>query len=253
MSTRWQRQLTQRLRSMSPHTALTFEHGTMPPSVTRKPVPRPLKGSLFPACWGRNGGSSFRLARRYLRGSAAGSYPTLDAPCAYCQQPLTAAAVDLVRKYREFVNDELRAALDAADGSSANRAMPWLVSMPTARSSACRGNRRSGRCSRQGCSPSGKATDSRRQRCQPVWHRVARQAIVVGWAYGDTVGRAERLDTLTTSLQESVGERQAALEAKQIERTELQGKETVNAVLPQIESASRTQNGWAGQTSSSPT
>ena len=51
----------------------------------------------------------------YIRSSTASSYPALDAPCAYCQQPLTAAAVDLVMKYREFVNDEIRGALDAAE------------------------------------------------------------------------------------------------------------------------------------------
>ena len=46
---------------------------------------------------------------------------------------------------------------------------------------------------------------------------------------------AVRLDALIDGLQASVDQRQAALKAKQIELTELQGKKTANVVLPQIE------------------
>ena len=72
-------------------------------------------GLAIPGVLGQEWQQFIQAGETYIRSSAAGSYPALDAPCAYCQQPLTAAAVDLVRKYRDFVNDEIRVALDAAE------------------------------------------------------------------------------------------------------------------------------------------
>jgi hypothetical protein len=45
----------------------------------------------------------------------AGGYPVTDDPCAYCRQPLTASALQLLKKYRDFSSNEIRASLDAAE------------------------------------------------------------------------------------------------------------------------------------------
>lgn len=41
-------------------------------------------------------------------------YPALGEKCLYCRQPLSPEAVTLLRKYRDFCNNELRAGLDGA-------------------------------------------------------------------------------------------------------------------------------------------
>ena len=46
---------------------------------------------------------------------APASYPGADDACAYCQQPLTANAVELVKKYRDFSNNDIKTALDKAE------------------------------------------------------------------------------------------------------------------------------------------
>jgi hypothetical protein len=43
------------------------------------------------------------------------TYPTAKERCIYCQQPLGTAAVDLLRKYREYCKNELRAAVTSAE------------------------------------------------------------------------------------------------------------------------------------------
>lgn len=40
------------------------------------------------------------------------SYPVANSSCVYCQQPLEQSAVDLIRKYREFCNNNYRSDLD---------------------------------------------------------------------------------------------------------------------------------------------
>src|SRR5262249_2671723 len=52
----------------------------------------------------------------YLKKHAPTDYPQGEQPCAYCQQPLTVAAVDLVKKYRDFTNNEITAAFQLAEG-----------------------------------------------------------------------------------------------------------------------------------------
>ena len=56
-----------------------------------------------------------QAGEEYLKKNTAATYPGTDDPCAYCQQPLTAKAVELVRKYRDFSNNEIKAALDTAE------------------------------------------------------------------------------------------------------------------------------------------
>lgn len=56
-----------------------------------------------------------QAGEEYLKKNTATAYPATDDPCAYCQQPLTVKAVELVRKYRDFCNNEIKAALDTAE------------------------------------------------------------------------------------------------------------------------------------------
>jgi len=44
----------------------------------------------------------------------AGTYPTNDEECIYCRQPLGQEAVALVKKYRDFFNNDLRLGLETA-------------------------------------------------------------------------------------------------------------------------------------------
>jgi hypothetical protein len=44
--------------------------------------------------------------------SGPAEYPVTGDPCAYCRQPLNVAAVQLVKKYRDFTNNQIRATLD---------------------------------------------------------------------------------------------------------------------------------------------
>jgi hypothetical protein len=56
-----------------------------------------------------------QAGEEYIRKNTAATYPGAGDPCAYCQQPLTAEAVELVKKYRDFSNNEIKAALDTAE------------------------------------------------------------------------------------------------------------------------------------------
>jgi hypothetical protein len=56
-----------------------------------------------------------QAGEEYLKKNAAKAYPGPDDRCAYCQQPLTLKAVELVTKYRDFSNNKIKAALDSAE------------------------------------------------------------------------------------------------------------------------------------------
>jgi energy-coupling factor transporter ATP-binding protein EcfA2 len=51
---------------------------------------------------------------QYIQRLGTGVYPTKDSSCVYCQQPLTQAALSLLKKYRDLCNDRLeRQVVDA--------------------------------------------------------------------------------------------------------------------------------------------
>jgi hypothetical protein len=61
----------------------------------------------------------------YLQAIAAeDAYPTTKELCIYCQQPLGLAAVELIRKYRDYCKNELRAAVTSADSKIAALTAP---------------------------------------------------------------------------------------------------------------------------------
>jgi energy-coupling factor transporter ATP-binding protein EcfA2 len=66
-----------------------------------------------------------RAGEAYLKETDQKRYPEADAACLYCRQPLTDAAVELLRKYREFCDGELQSAVQrsAAGLADVSRAL----------------------------------------------------------------------------------------------------------------------------------
>lgn len=195
-----------------------------------------FEGLAIPGVLGPEWRQFIQAGEAYIRSNAGGAYPALDAACAYCQQPLAAAAVDLVKKYRDFVNDDIRAALDAAEQKLADYAKTVA------------GLDADGLASRIAAETGGQADVL--DKVAPVLEQLRtlaastanRSAIL--WqdkqsslAAATAVLSAEttRLDALIAGLQSSIDQRQAALKTKQTDLTELRGKKSANALLPQIE------------------
>ena len=195
-----------------------------------------FKALAIPGVLGPEWRQFIQAGETYIRSSAADAYPVLDAPCVYCQQPLTAAAVDLVRKYRDFVNDEIRGALDTAERQLADY------------TNAVAGLNADALASQLAAETTGQADvldkvapvlDQLRTLAASAANRsdIAWQDKPSSLAAATAVLSAEaaRLDAHITGLQTSMDQRQAALKAKQIELSELQGKKTANVVFSQIE------------------
>ena len=172
----------------------------------------------------------------YLKKNAAEAYPVIDDPCAYCRQPLTASAVELVKKYRDFSNNEIRAALDAAEGQVRDYAAPVL-------------GLKVDLLQQQLAAEANGGPDVLNQ-VSAVVEQIRKLNVAVAarseidWqdkssslAAAETVvsGEEARLTEHITGIQASVDQRQAALKTKQTELVELQGKKTTNTLLPQIE------------------
>ena len=195
-----------------------------------------FEGLAIPGVLGPEWRQFIQAGETYIRSSAAVAYPALDAPCAYCQQRLTSAAVSLVRKYRDFVNDEIRVALDDAERQLADYA------------NVVAGLNADALASQLAAETAGQVdildkvapvldhlrtlADAAAKRSDIAWKdkesSLATTTAVLS-------AEATRLDALIAGLQASVDNRRAALKAKQIELTELQGKKTANSVLPQME------------------
>ena len=177
-----------------------------------------------------------QAGEEYLKRNTAETYPVTDDPCAYCQQPLTAKAVELVKKYRDFSNNTIRAALDTAERHLRDYATP-VVDLKV------------DSLQQQLASETNGAPDVLNQ-VSAVVEQIKKLTVAVAsrsaidWqhkgpslAAAETIvsGEATRLAELITGLQTSIDERQTALKVKQAELTELQGKKTANTLLPQIE------------------
>jgi energy-coupling factor transporter ATP-binding protein EcfA2 len=177
-----------------------------------------------------------QAGEEYLKKTAAPPYPRTDEPCAYCQQPLTAKAVELVKKYRDFSNNEIKVALDIAERQLRDYTAPVL-------------NIKAETLQQQLTTETNGGPDILGPVGTVVGHikqlnfAVAGGSVVdwkdkdAGLAAAGTIvsGEEGRLTALIAGLQKSVDERHTALRAKQTELTELQGKKTANTLLPQIE------------------
>ena len=68
----------------------------------------------LPGVLGDKWRSFIEAAEEYIQATGLEPYPVNGEPCIYCGQPLSEAAVTLLRKYRDFCNDALRAAVEDA-------------------------------------------------------------------------------------------------------------------------------------------
>jgi len=177
-----------------------------------------------------------QAGEEYLKKNTVPTYPGTDDPCAYCQQPLTAKAVELVKKYRDFSNNEIKGVLDTAERQLRDYIARVVgIEVDTLQQQLAA------------------ETNGGPDILDPVitvleemkklkLNVAARSAI--DWkdkdpllAAAETIvsGEDTRLAALIAGLQRSVDERQTALRTKQTELAELEGKKTANTLLPQIE------------------
>ena len=195
-----------------------------------------FEGLGIPGVLGSEWRQFIQAGEEYLKKNAPSSYPTANDACAYCQQPLAASAIALIRKYREFSNNEIKLQLDAAETQLQSYSTPVL----TLNSDNLQ--------QRLAAEISG-VTDVLAPLTQ-VFQKLneltvnAAARTTIHWKEKDTeisaaiaIIEAEegRLNDLTSSLQTSLNERQEALRAKRAELIELHGRKSANALLPQIE------------------
>jgi hypothetical protein len=177
-----------------------------------------------------------QAAEEYIRRHVAAPYPEANEPCAYCRQPLTAAALDLVRKYRDFSNNEIKAALDDAERELQDYATALLDIRIDALQQQLVDETAGGPDVLD-------VANALVKQIEKLSIDVAARG-EVHWPESDTSllaadvvvsGEETRLTELIAGLQTSVEERQAALKKKQTELTELQGRKTTSTLLSQIE------------------
>jgi energy-coupling factor transporter ATP-binding protein EcfA2 len=177
-----------------------------------------------------------QAGEEYLKKNTAETYPAKDSPCAYCQQPLTAKAVELIKKYRDFTNNEIKAALDSAERQLRDYTAAVVTLKMDSLQQQLAAETNGGPDILDAVKPvveQMKKLNSNVGARSPIdWQD---KSLSLGKAETVLSGEETRLTELIAGLQTSVGERQAALKQKQAELNELQGKKTASALLPQIQ------------------
>ena len=172
----------------------------------------------------------------YLKKHTTDNYPRDGDDCVYCRQPLTAQALDLVKKYREYTNNDIRAALDSAERQLREYAAPILALNASALEQRYAAEARD---AGDVLAPVGSVVENIRRIAERVGSSSA-----IGWTDKDSALSAAaeivseeltRLNAFAASLQASIEERQGALRRKQVELVELQAKQASSRLLPQIE------------------
>ena len=172
----------------------------------------------------------------YLKKHATEAYPHATDSCAYCQQPLSAKAIDLIQKYRDFTNNETKTALDNAESKLREYVAPIsaldidAVQQQLAAEASSEGDV---------LMPLSAVVERIKGLSADVTSRSAN-----AWTDKDaSLAAAEktvaieltRLAVLASSLQTSIELRQEALKRKVVDLIELQGKRAAYNLLPQIE------------------
>jgi energy-coupling factor transporter ATP-binding protein EcfA2 len=172
----------------------------------------------------------------YLKKHATEGYPHEADSCAYCLQPLTAKALELIKKYRDFANNDIKAGLDKAE----RELREYIAPLAALKADALQ-QRYAGETSGEGDVLTPVA---------PVVEHIKNLAgnmsssSAMTWPDKDAGLAAAlkivseettRLTGLASGLQTSIEQRQEALKKKQTDFIELRGKKTANALLPQIE------------------
>ena len=193
-------------------------------------------GSGIPGVLSQEWQSFIEAGESYLKANVAGTYPQTEDACAYCQQPLAAKAVELIKKYRDFSNNEIKLALETAEQGLQRLGSPILDLRVETLLQQLKAETNGGP---DVLNPVIAVVEQLTKLSQAIADRA-----VTDWPEKDsalvlaesTVTNEERrLSEVISGLQASVDERQAALKAKQSELTEIQGKRTASNVLPQIE------------------
>jgi hypothetical protein len=78
---------------------------------------RAFAGEAIPGVLSEAWRAFIQAGERYLKHVGVRQYPGEKDACAYCRQPLSATAVELIRKYRRHCNNSLRQELDAANAA----------------------------------------------------------------------------------------------------------------------------------------
>jgi hypothetical protein len=172
----------------------------------------------------------------YLKKNALGGYPAVNDPCAYCRQALTTSAVQLIKKYRDFTDNEIRTALNAMEHQLREYANPILNLNIDLLQQQLADEIGSGQDILAEMSVLVDQIDQLRTAVMAnvafEWHD---KKSAVATAEQILSGEEQRLTQHISGLQASVNERQEALKAKQSELVELQAKKTTNTLLAQIE------------------
>lgn len=177
-----------------------------------------------------------QAGEEYLKKNYAEGYPDTNDPCTYCQQPLTSKAVELVKKYRDFSNNENKVALDNAERRLRDFVAPILdLKLDSLQ---------------QRLADETNGPPDVLDAVMPIVEQMKTLALGVtahsdvNWQDKDgsldaagtlVVSEGTRLSELIAGLQKSLEERQEALQAKQAALTELEGKKITNSLLPEIE------------------
>ena len=177
-----------------------------------------------------------QAGEEYLRKNSPETYPKAGDTCAYCRQELTDTAIRLVTKYRDFCNNQIKAALDTAKtqlGSYVKNLLDLNVEGLQA-----------------GLTAEIAGGPDILERLIPVVERIKKLRIDVAsdtepdWAdknaslvEAETVvsGEEARLADLVANLQTSIDQRKEALKTKQSELDGLRARKTTKTLLPQIE------------------
>jgi hypothetical protein len=144
--------------------------------------------------------------------------------------------VELIKKYRDFSNNEIKAALDTAELQLREYVAPVVdIKADTLQQQLA--------AETNGGPDILDPVIAVVEQIKKLNLTVAARSAIDWKDKGPSLAAAEtlvsgeetRLTALIAGLQRSVEERQVALKAKQTELTELQGKQTTNTLLPQIE------------------
>jgi hypothetical protein len=172
---------------------------------------------------------------------AAEGYPSKDEECLYCRQPLSPEAVALLKKYRDYCNNELRAELDGAgrDIETVRRSFQQSVDFSdlerrigevTASGAAITEEERVGINDFVG---SGKAIRDAIEARKPV--KWVDQAVKTEDVLSVLKSAQSRNESLLKDLTERRDKREEALRERQAKLLDIESRLKLTALMPQIE------------------
>ena len=201
-----------------------------------KPAAWLLKDWAFLGFLGNEWRQFIQAGEDYLQQTAATTYPTVEDSCVYCQQPLTSKAVILIKKYRDFSSNEIKAALDRAERRLRDYVAPLVgLNVEAVYLQLSAETNGTSDLLEPVCAVVAKIKDLKLAVTSRSTIEWGSEAESIDAARILLSGEETRLTILIASLQASVSERESALKRKQTELIELQAQKTTSTLLPQIE------------------